>query len=122
DPFSPQIREARQARTFVGQGCGAGTLIASVSATGEVSPCSFLGPGATAGRLAETSFTELWNASTGFTALRDLGCEGCGGFEGGCRARAQTLNGHLDAPDPWYEAWRARSTTRHPSTNVMVTR
>lgn len=121
DPFSPQIREERQARTFVGQGCGAGTLIASVSASGEVSPCSFLGPGVVAGRLGEESFRAIWNDSGGFTRLRSLGCEGCGGFEGGCRARAQTLSGDLDAPDPWYEAWAARRG-RHPSTNLMVTR
>ncbi len=36
-------------------------------------------------------------------------------------ASAWRLEGHLDAPDPWYEAWRARRG-RHPSTNVMVTR
>ncbi|MEN0066533.1 MAG: radical SAM protein [Myxococcota bacterium] len=121
DPFSPQIRETLQARTFVGKGCGAGTLIASVSSSGEVSPCSFLGPGAVAGRLDAASFTQIWNESEGFTALRQLGCDGCGGFEGGCRARAQTFNGHLDAPDPWYEEWRARQD-RHPSTNVVVDR
>ncbi|MBX2804151.1 MAG: radical SAM protein [Myxococcales bacterium] len=123
DPFSPQIRHTLQAKTFVGHGCGAGTLIASVSAAGDCSPCSFLGPGSDAGNLREHSFRSLWNRSEGFTAMRALGCSSCGqGFEGGCRARAQTLGGHLDAPDPWYDAWRARTADRHPSTNVEITR
>lgn len=121
DPFSPQIRETVQAKTFVGDGCGAATLVASVSASGDVSPCSFLGPGAVAGNVRETSFRDLWHHSRGFTELRRLGCDGCGGFEGGCRARAQTFGGHLDAADPWYAAWIARKR-RHPGANVEVWR
>lgn len=120
DPFSPQIRETIQAKSYVGTGCGAATLIASVSSSGEVSPCSFLGPAMNAGSLRKQSFVEIWRESRGFTEMRALSCGGCGGFEGGCRARAQTLNGHLDAPDPWYDAWRSRRG-RHPSTNLHVT-
>ena len=120
DPFGPELRETVQAKSYVGDGCGAATLIASVSASGDVSPCSFLGPASTAGNLRAHSFGEIWHHSRGFTELRGLGCDGCGDFKGGCRARAQTFNGHLDAADPWFDDWVERKR-RHPSTNVYVT-
>ncbi len=119
DPFSPQIRETIQAKSYVGAGCGAAQLVASVSASGDVNPCSFLGPASNAGSLRQQSFATIWHQSRGFTAMRALGRQGCGAFAGGCRARAQTLNGHLDAADPWHDAWLARRG-RHPSTNLHV--
>lgn len=122
DPFSPQVREARQARSFVGDGCGAANLIASISVAGEVSPCSFLGPSTIAGRLDESSFAEIWHRSPGFVALRQLGqqADRAGRFQGGCRARAQAAHGDLDAPDPWFDDWQQRRAARHPSTVLSI--
>lgn len=109
--------ESRQDEFAIGQGCGAATVIASVSATGEVSPCSFLGPRSVAGTLDRSTFADLWHRSPGFHTLR-TGCAGCG-FAGGCRARAQALGGDPHAADPWHDAWLTNGG-RHPSTNVVV--
>lgn len=111
------VEEARQPSWVIGGGCGAGTVIASVSSTGEVSPCSFLGPTSTVGHLRRDSFRDIWHHSRG---LRDLRAQGCSGCSGGCPARAQALGGP-GAPDPWLEAFR-RSGGRHPSTNLRVAR
>lgn len=84
-------------------GCSAGRLQCSISAHGEVNPCSFLGPDYAAGALREVSFGELWRASQRFRQLREVA-----GRVNGCRARALHLRGRLDAPDPWEQAWRGR--------------
>jgi radical SAM protein with 4Fe4S-binding SPASM domain len=91
-------------------GCGAGNLVCSVSVSGDVNPCSFLGPRFNAGNLRERSIAEIWHDSQGFRSIRTLrGPEGqtagaadrLAGFTGGCRARAQFFNGSINAPDPW---------------------
>jgi MoaA/NifB/PqqE/SkfB family radical SAM enzyme len=116
DPFSPRIRAERQSVVHTNLGCGAGNLVASISLSGGMNPCSFLGPEYVAGSVAETSFTDLWHDSDGFRGIRALpggnACSGgCGSadhnsgdadhFAGGCRARALVLNGHINAADPW---------------------
>jgi radical SAM protein with 4Fe4S-binding SPASM domain len=95
DPFSPRIRAERQAVVHANLGCGAGNQVASISLSGGMNPCSFLGPEYVAGSIAEAGFADLWHDSTGFQQIRAM--TGCGG----CRARALVLNGHIDAPDPW---------------------
>jgi MoaA/NifB/PqqE/SkfB family radical SAM enzyme len=116
DPFSPRIRAERQSVVHTNLGCGAGNLVASISMSGGMNPCSFLGPEYVAGSLADTGFAALWHDSDGFRDIRALpGGNACGGgcgsgdhgagdadyFAGGCRARALVLNGHINAADPW---------------------
>jgi hypothetical protein len=44
-----------------------------------------------------------------------------GGFEGGCRARAQTFAGSVDAADPWLtESRRSAGAQPHPAANVEL--
>jgi hypothetical protein len=43
---------------------------------------------------------------------------GEGGFHGGCRARAQTFAGSVDAPDPWFEEHLRSGSGLHPGANV----
>ncbi len=116
DPFSPQHRADHQARTHANRGCGAANLVASVSASGEVNPCSFLGSEFDGGNLRERSFTEIWSASQVFERLRQTSGSACG-FQGGCRARALAANGSVDAADPWHSQWLADSGLA-PSSNV----
>ena len=44
DPFSPARRQEASANVCQNHGCGAGNTVCSVSVSGDVSPCSFLGP------------------------------------------------------------------------------
>lgn len=107
DPFGPSTRTDGQSVVHTNHGCGAGNLVCSISVSGEINPCSFLGPGFNAGNVRESSLSELWHDSAGFQGIRALpGGNPCGGgnpdgFAGGCRARALVLNGSVDAPDPW---------------------
>jgi radical SAM protein with 4Fe4S-binding SPASM domain len=107
DPFSPQHRGDTQARTHANLGCGAANLVASVSASGEVNPCSFLGTEFDGGNLRERSFAEIWSSSQVFERLRRSSGSACG-FQGGCRARALAAHGSVDAADPWHDEWLAR--------------
>jgi MoaA/NifB/PqqE/SkfB family radical SAM enzyme len=109
DPFSPQAREQSRALIQGNWGCGAGNTIATVSVQGDVNPCSFLGREFDAGNLRQRSFTEIWNDSEGFRAMRALSVvKTPGRFSGGCRARALQAHGDVDAPDPWEEAWASQ--------------
>ena len=143
DAFSPQARESTRAKSHANRGCGAGNLIASISVDGQVNPCSFLGTSFDAGGIRDRSFAEIWHSSQTFTAMRALsrpGCSGCSEadetaeaategatgartvdrFRGGCRARAQSMSGHVDAADPWYAEWEATSAARPPLTNLYI--
>ncbi len=125
DPFSPQHRRDTQARTHANLGCGAANLVASVSASGEVNPCSFLGSSFDAGNLRERSFKQLWDQSQVFRRLRGQSegpsrrsagedgpaCSSEPGFGGGCRARALAAHGSAEAADPWHDEWRALAET-----------
>jgi radical SAM protein with 4Fe4S-binding SPASM domain len=114
DPFSPATRDETQPVTYTNLGCGAGNLVCSISVSGNINPCSFLGPSFNAGNVGEQSLAALWHDSAGFRQMRSLPggnpCGGCpshdheggeGHFTGGCRARALVLNGSVNAPDPW---------------------
>jgi radical SAM protein with 4Fe4S-binding SPASM domain len=122
DPFSPQHRANQQARTYQNLGCGAANLVASISASGDVNPCSFLGSEFDGGNLHERSFAEIWSASQVFERLRRTSGSACG-FQGGCRARALAAHGSVDAADPWHDEWLARSEAAPrlpPLSNVQV--
>lgn len=112
EAFAPSTREVARA-ALAGSGCGAARLVASVSASGRVSPCSFLGTSFEAGSLREQSFSQLWQAGASFQRLRAPATPG--GFAGGCRARALVFSGDADAADPWLVA-----DLRHPSSTLAL--
>jgi MoaA/NifB/PqqE/SkfB family radical SAM enzyme len=103
DPFGPSVREATQSVIHNDHGCGAGSLVCSISLSGDVNPCSFLGPSYAAANLRDASFGEIWHRSQGFLAIRSLPGGTPETFGGGCRARALAFNGSINAPDPWIE-------------------
>ena len=114
DPFSPAARSDTQAVTYAGPGCGAANLVASVSAAGDVNPCSFLGSAFDGGNIRTRPFAEIWNASQTFVKMR----AGGGDFRGGCRARAQAAHGDAFARDPWHDAWLGEPSAPAPLTNL----
>lgn len=116
DPFGPMSRRDTQATTYTGKGCGAANLVASVSASGDVNPCSFLGAAFDAGNIRTRPFAEIWHDSIVFRRLRETH----GAFRGGCRARALAAHGDVDARDPWHDAWLGEGVG--PSTNLQVRR
>jgi radical SAM protein with 4Fe4S-binding SPASM domain len=124
DPFSPQARQETQSVVHQNYGCGAGNLVCSISVSGDVNPCSFLGPDFVAANVRDSSLAEIWHHSAGFQAIRNLPhTEPATGatFAGGCRARALVLNGSINAPDPWITEHALTGTARNPLTVVDVT-
>jgi radical SAM protein with 4Fe4S-binding SPASM domain len=108
DPFSPASRRDEQSVIYQNHGCGAGNLVCSVSISGDVSPCSFLGRESYTANVRHQSLKQIWNESSGFRSIRALpdsepfdNGENAARFSGGCRARALVLNGAINAPDPW---------------------
>ena len=116
DPFSPRLRGGRQSHVTLNAGCGAGSLVCSISVDGEVSPCSFLGPAHAAGSLRREPFEVIWNRSHVFTRLRAAEGEA---FCGGCRARALADTGSVHGRDPWFDDHVGRGRV-HPQSNVEV--
>jgi radical SAM protein with 4Fe4S-binding SPASM domain len=107
-----------------GRGCLAGITYCRIFANGDVTPCPYLP--VSAGNVRTIPFSEIWNNSHLFTALRDPDhltgkCGRCGykTICGGCRARAyrrenatsslwcdglatpDALNGECCGEDPW---------------------
>lgn len=109
DVFSPASRSPGAARVFTNPGCGAANVAASISASGDVSPCSFLGPDFVAGNLRTSSFRALWDDGAPFRRLR----ERHGEFRGGCRARSLAATGSVEGADPWQLAASASMETAH---------
>jgi MoaA/NifB/PqqE/SkfB family radical SAM enzyme len=110
DPFGPYSRAGTQSVVHQNYGCGAGNLVCSVSVSGDVNPCSFLGPAFVAANVRDSTLAGIWRDSAGFRAIRALphtdptGSRGnTATFAGGCRARALVLNGSVNAPDPWID-------------------
>lgn len=109
EAFGPAQREAL--RSGVGNlGCGAGTTVCSISVSGDVNPCSFLGGDFDAGNVRTQSFERIWRESEGFRRMR--GARFGGG--GGCRARSLAFAGDVEAPDPWLTAREGAPTRPHP--------
>jgi len=111
DPFSPLAREETQSVVYQNYGCGAGNLVCSVSVSGDVNPCSFLGSAFVAENIRNKSLSEIWHQSQVFQAMRKLSIAEPSSlhgndavFAGGCRARALAFNGSANAPDPWIVA------------------
>lgn len=103
DPFGPMSRQPVQAITYANHGCGAANTVCSISVTGDVNPCSFLGANFVAGNIRERSLGEIWSASEGFRSMRSLAGGGADEFSGGCRARALAFGGAINRPDPWIQ-------------------
>jgi MoaA/NifB/PqqE/SkfB family radical SAM enzyme len=97
-PFSPAIREPAGALIYWNHGCGAGNLVCSISHSGNLSPCSFLGTDFQVGNIREHSLSELWRE-----AALERFRKGPAKRAPGCRARALWLNGSVDAADPWFD-------------------
>ncbi len=110
DPFGPYSRAGTQSAIHQNYGCGAGNLVCSISTSGDVNPCSFLGPEFVAANVRNNSLADIWHDSAGFRAMRALpyheptSRQGHNAtFGGGCRARSLALTGSVNAPDPWIE-------------------
>lgn len=114
DPFSPHLRTESQAITHTNHGCGAGNLVCSISVSGEVNPCSFLGAGFVAANIRHTHLPEIWHHSQVFQAIRALPGGTADTFSGGCRARSLAFNGDANAPDTWLQSTTA-DTPRSPN-------
>jgi radical SAM protein with 4Fe4S-binding SPASM domain len=116
DAFGPQTRAATQPVIHTSHTCGAGQHVCSISVQGDVNPCSFLGSAFNSGNIRQTPFPILWRTAEQFRRMRRPSSEG---FVGGCRARALTFAGSVDAPDPWLTEAR-RSEGLHPAANVEL--
>jgi heme b synthase len=89
----------------VSRGCLGGTGFCFISSTGQVQPCGYLE--LDCGQVRQTPLPEIWRDSVRFNKLRDPRAYTgkCGACEyervcGGCRARAQTMNGHYLEAEP----------------------
>lgn len=125
DPFSPQAQSDAQAVTHDNYGCGAGNQVCSISISGDVNPCSFLGPDFVAANIRQKPFEDIWHRSQGFRQIRALpGPAGSGQcksdtFCGGCRARALVYNGGINAPDPWISDHISQLSPKAPDHDPM---
>jgi radical SAM protein with 4Fe4S-binding SPASM domain len=101
-PFSPATRQQVNSVIYWNHGCGAGNLVCSISNSGDVNPCSFLGSEFEVGNIRDRSLSDLWR-DVALERFRKSAKDSAQpvGFNQGCRARALWLNGSVDAPDPW---------------------
>jgi radical SAM protein with 4Fe4S-binding SPASM domain len=111
----PVAGEGGQPLHAMTRGCLGGSAFCFISHTGQVQPCGYLE--LDCGLVTERGFAEIWNESSIFQDLRDLGrYKGkCGRCEfirvcGGCRARAYETTGDYLAEEPFciYEPGKAR--------------
>lgn len=117
DPFSPYSRHDTQAVTYGNHGCGAGNLVCSISVSGDVNPCSFLGSGFVADNVRHRPLSEIWHKSSKFNEIRSYPSGTDETFNGGCRARSLVFNGSANAPDPWLDE-RDALLKMHRQSNV----
>jgi len=89
------------------RGCLGGLGFVFISHVGQVQICGFLEESAGNVREEDFNFRKIWETSPLFLAVRDKEqytgrCGECGFWQvcGGCRARAQTMNGHYLAEEP----------------------
>jgi radical SAM protein with 4Fe4S-binding SPASM domain len=118
DPFSPATRADTEPVIQTSPTCGAGQHVCSISVQGDVNPCSFLGPAFNTGNIREQPFEIIWRTGQAMRRMREPVRED--GFRGGCRARALTFAGSVDAADPWLTA-HERGADLHPGANVELT-
>ncbi len=106
--WGPKARIDSRSIVFNNFGCGAGNIVCSISASGNISPCSYLPNSFIAGNIKEKSLEHIWHNSPIFKNIRALKtnnfCIGCDSYNichGGCRARALSMYNSIDAPDLW---------------------
>jgi mycofactocin biosynthetic radical S-adenosylmethionine protein MftC len=107
DPFSPSLRADNQAVTYGNHGCGAGNTVCSISVSGNVNPCSFLGEGFAVDNIRQRPLSEIWRKGQKFTEIRAYEGGTAESFSGGCRARSLVFEGSANAPDPWLNEKKA---------------
>lgn len=124
---SGQGWQARVLSKYIG-GCGAHRCYCSVQPNGKVNPCVYM-PGRTIGDLRKSSFAEIWNQPLG-AILSDREDRGdhCGVCDfrvycGGCRARADSYTGDVQAGDPGCiyneHMWKEILERRKQEANVL---
>lgn len=97
-------QQARVVSKYIG-GCGAHRCYCSIQPNGQVNPCVYM-PTRTIGDLRKTPFAEIWNQPLeAILSDRDDRGDHCGvcdyrSFCGGCRARAESYTGDVQAGDP----------------------
>ncbi|MEE8200922.1 MAG: radical SAM protein [Candidatus Acidoferrales bacterium] len=97
-------KETKVLAKYIG-GCGAGRCYCSIQPNGRVNPCVYI-PSHEVGDLRKSHFLDIWNNSL-FDLLSDRDDRGdhCGicdyrHYCGGCRARAVSYLGDIQAGDP----------------------
>ncbi|MCW3050916.1 MAG: radical protein [Chthonomonadales bacterium] len=116
DPFSPSLRTETQARTHTNHGCGAANSVCSVSVSGDVNPCSFLGSAFVANNIRNQPLSTIWREGQTFQEMRRLPGGTAETFSGGCRARALAFGGAVNAPDPWVQGYEKEAKRSSPIT------
>lgn len=101
--FSPSQQCETQAVIHDPHSCGAGHRICSISVSGDVNPCSFLGSGFVADNIRHRSLSEIWHSSGKFNEIRNHPGGTDETFNGGCCARSLVMSGSANAPDPWVD-------------------
>jgi [mycofactocin precursor peptide]-tyrosine decarboxylase / 3-amino-5-[(4-hydroxyphenyl)methyl]-4,4-dimethylpyrrolidin-2-one synthase len=107
DPFGPYSRAETQSVVHQNYGCGAGNLVCSISVSGDVNPCSFLGPGFVAANIRDSSLAQIWQHSAGFRAIRPLP-QGSRPVDAGTRQPSAAGSG----PGHWCSTGRSTHRTR----------
>lgn len=105
--YGPDERAIDSADVVGHLGCGAATTLAAISASGTVSPCSFLGAEYDGPSVRERPFSSIWREAHVFETLRAP--EALASFDGGCRARSKAITGSAFAPDPWLSSSEERA-------------
>ena len=100
-----EVNYANFGMDAVSRGCLGGNGFCFISHSGQVQPCGYLE--LDCGQVREEPFPSIWHNSKRFRELRDPSFYSgkCGVCEyervcGGCRARAQTMNGNYLAEEP----------------------
>lgn len=119
-------RQARVVSKYIG-GCGAHRCYCSIQPNGKVNPCVYM-PTRTIGDLRKTSFAEIWNQPLeAILSDREDRGDHCGvcdyrSFCGGCRARAESYTGDVQAGDPGclYNAHMWKEIERRENEHLSV--
>ncbi len=106
----------------IGNHCG--REICWITQTGDVFPCIFFGDKYVAGNIRDTSFLELWHRCQEMSQYRSneycLNCSILKDCRGGCRCRALSQYGDINAVDPFCPLGKNKeyestlSSHRHP--------
>lgn len=120
-------RQARVVSKYIG-GCGAHRCYCSIQPNGKVNPCVYM-PTRTIGDLRRSTLAEIWNQPLhAILSDRDDRGDHCGvcdyrQFCGGCRARAESYTGDVQAGDPGcvynQHMWEDILARRHQQENIL---